>query len=196
MASNRIGPEPKPGDLIEIFCGVYEHWAVYVGDGYVVHVTDVDGGPSGVNWLGFPSGSRPRAVVKKDLLSKVAAGCRYQVNNKHDEAIGARPAAEIVRRALARVGEQRNYSLIHENCEHFATEMRYRIARSDQADDPFQALVDRIGVGINDVRGTTTRETQRGDSQPTQARRTVRRNVPTDQCPGRTLYPWFRHTEL
>lgn len=27
-----------PGDLIEIFRLGYAHWAVYVGDGYVVHL--------------------------------------------------------------------------------------------------------------------------------------------------------------
>lgn len=28
---------PQPGDLIEISRGLYAHWAVYVGDGFVVH---------------------------------------------------------------------------------------------------------------------------------------------------------------
>lgn len=30
--------QPKPGDLIEIFRGIYQHWAIYVGDDYVVHL--------------------------------------------------------------------------------------------------------------------------------------------------------------
>lgn len=30
--------KPRPGDLIEIFCLGYEHWAIYVGNGYVVHL--------------------------------------------------------------------------------------------------------------------------------------------------------------
>lgn len=30
--------EPKPGDLIEIFRPMYRHWAIYVGDGYVIHL--------------------------------------------------------------------------------------------------------------------------------------------------------------
>ncbi|KAK2100279.1 hypothetical protein P7K49_021627 [Saguinus oedipus] len=30
--------EPNPGDLIEIFRIGYEHWALYVGDGYVIHL--------------------------------------------------------------------------------------------------------------------------------------------------------------
>ena len=33
-----LQPEPKPGDLIEIFRPIYSHWAVYVGDGYVIHL--------------------------------------------------------------------------------------------------------------------------------------------------------------
>ncbi|XP_054999031.1 phospholipase A and acyltransferase 3-like [Sorex araneus] len=182
-SSNREGPEPHPGDLIEISCGVYKHWAVYVGDGYVVHVTDVDGGRSGVILSGSVLGLSSRAVVKKDLLSEVTAGRRYKVNNKYDEEIGARPVEEIVRRALARVGQEWHYNLIHENCEHFATDMRYRIARSGQAEYPLQSFADRVGVrNITAVR-STVQETERGDSQPTQARATVRRsgNVPTEQ---------------
>ncbi|XP_054999416.1 phospholipase A and acyltransferase 3-like [Sorex araneus] len=132
-SSNREDPEPQPGDLIEIFCGVYEHWAVYVGDGYVVHVTDVGGGGrSGVNLSGSVLGLSSRAMVKKDLLSEVTAGRRYKVNNKYDEEMGARPAAEIVQRALTSVGQEWNYNLMLENREHFATYMRYRIARSHQ----------------------------------------------------------------
>lgn len=30
--------DPQPGDLIEISRKVYMHWAVYVGEGYVVHL--------------------------------------------------------------------------------------------------------------------------------------------------------------
>lgn len=33
-----LQPEPKVGDLIEIFRPFYRHWAIYVGDGYVVHL--------------------------------------------------------------------------------------------------------------------------------------------------------------
>lgn len=29
---------PQPGDLIEISRALWSHWAVYVGDGYVVHL--------------------------------------------------------------------------------------------------------------------------------------------------------------
>lgn len=29
---------PQPGDLIEVFRPGYQHWALYLGDGYVVNV--------------------------------------------------------------------------------------------------------------------------------------------------------------
>ncbi|XP_078197364.1 uncharacterized protein LOC128929124 [Callithrix jacchus] len=41
-----IGPplqEPQPGDLIEIFHIGYEHWALYVGDGYLIHLAPPSG---------------------------------------------------------------------------------------------------------------------------------------------------------
>ncbi|XP_073490554.1 uncharacterized protein [Aquarana catesbeiana] len=40
-----IGLEPKPGDLIA-FIGIedpYDHWGVYVGDDYVVHIQVSEG---------------------------------------------------------------------------------------------------------------------------------------------------------
>lgn len=42
-----LQPEPNPGDLIEIFRPLYRHWAVYVGDGFVVHLAppSKDAGP-------------------------------------------------------------------------------------------------------------------------------------------------------
>lgn len=32
---------PQPGDLIEIDRTGYQHWALYMGDGYVINVTPV-----------------------------------------------------------------------------------------------------------------------------------------------------------
>lgn len=30
---------PQPGDLIEVFRPGYQHWALYLGDGYVINLT-------------------------------------------------------------------------------------------------------------------------------------------------------------
>ncbi|XP_055987712.1 phospholipase A and acyltransferase 2-like [Sorex fumeus] len=140
MASNRIGPEPKAGDLIEFFRGGkfappavrYQHWAVYVGNDYVVHVTGRDNEIPGGNLFVAASVPGTRAMVKMELLSKVAEGCEYRVNNKHDGKRRARSPEEIVQKALEQVGQERPYSLTHENCEHFVMELRYGEPISDQ----------------------------------------------------------------
>lgn len=46
MASNDPDPpdlstDPQPGDLIEIFRPAYQHWALYLGDGYIINLTPV-----------------------------------------------------------------------------------------------------------------------------------------------------------
>lgn len=33
--------DPQPGDLIEIFRPAYQHWALYLGDGYIINVAPV-----------------------------------------------------------------------------------------------------------------------------------------------------------
>lgn len=46
MASNDpdhpdLSDDPQPGDLIEIFRPAYQHWALYLGDGYIINLTPV-----------------------------------------------------------------------------------------------------------------------------------------------------------
>nr|XP_012633300.1 HRAS-like suppressor 2 isoform X1 [Microcebus murinus] len=122
---------PKLGDLIEIFRFGYEHWAIYVGDGYVVHLAP----PSeiaGVGAASVLSALADKAKVKKELLSVVAGGDRYRVNNKHDDKYPPLPSNKIVRRAEEAVGKELRYSLTGDNCEHFVNELRYGVSRSDQ----------------------------------------------------------------
>uniref|UniRef100_A0A2K5V1N8 Phospholipase A and acyltransferase 3 n=1 Tax=Macaca fascicularis TaxID=9541 RepID=A0A2K5V1N8_MACFA len=125
-------PEPKPGDLIEIFRPFYRHWAIYVGDGYVVHLAP----PSEVAGAGAASvmsALTDKAIVKKELLYDVAGSDKYQVNNKHDDKYSPLPYSKIIQRAEELVGQEVLYKLTSENCEHFVNELRYGVARSDQA---------------------------------------------------------------
>ncbi|TFK12204.1 ribosome biogenesis protein BRX1-like protein [Platysternon megacephalum] len=128
------GRKPKSGDLIEIDRGFYKHWGVYVGDDSVVHLTDV----TGMSGLGSSNG---QAVVKKQHIKRVVGNCNYWVNNKHDKTLHVYPVSRIIARANKRVGEKRTYQVFADNCEHFANEMRYNTARSDQADRA-------VGAGI------------------------------------------------
>ncbi|XP_006861158.1 PREDICTED: HRAS-like suppressor 3 [Chrysochloris asiatica] len=127
-------PEPNPGDLIEIFRPLYKHWAIYVGDGYVVHLAP----PSEIAGAGAASvmsALTDKAIVKRELLCVVAGRDKYRVNNKHDDKYPVLPGVKIIQRAEAMVGQEVLYKLTSENCEHFVNEIRYGIARSDQVRD-------------------------------------------------------------
>ncbi|XP_040184992.1 phospholipase A and acyltransferase 2-like [Rana temporaria] len=124
-----IGPKPKPGDLIEFHRVAYQHWGVYVGNEYIVHLTDQEG------WSNFSSALEGTAVVRKERLESVADGCNYNVNNKYDSKCSPYPARKIVNAALQEVGKRKDYSVTSANCEHFATHLRYGKQLCDQVDN-------------------------------------------------------------
>ncbi|XP_064577380.1 phospholipase A and acyltransferase 1-like [Zonotrichia leucophrys gambelii] len=122
--------KPQPGDLIEIFRPGYQHWAIYVGDGYVIHVTDEE--PSS-----FPPSSSSkratRAKVKKELLKDVVGNLSiWRVNNKYDRSHTPFPVKEIIWRAELCIDREVPYNVLNSNCEHFVTMLRYGEGVSDQ----------------------------------------------------------------
>ncbi|KAK5618067.1 hypothetical protein CRENBAI_022955 [Crenichthys baileyi] len=123
------GDEPKPGDLIEIFRNIYEHWAVYVGEGYVVHLLGPDGSLSSSSTINLPIGKNN--VLKQKLLEVVSTD-KWTINNLHDQEKQPRPPEVIVKEAHKLVGTTRSYNIVNFNCEHFATELRYGNAESEQ----------------------------------------------------------------
>ncbi|NXI18631.1 HRSL1 enzyme, partial [Irena cyanogastra] len=122
---------PNPGDLIEIKRPGYEHWALYLGKGYVIHVTNIVGGASS---LSASSGTilTRRAKVKKELLEEVAGNNDWAVNNKYDRFRTPFPMEEIIRRAERWIDVVVLYRLFFKNCEHFVTELRYGEGLSEQ----------------------------------------------------------------
>uniref|UniRef100_A0A8C2EJP1 LRAT domain-containing protein n=1 Tax=Cyprinus carpio TaxID=7962 RepID=A0A8C2EJP1_CYPCA len=83
-------PGPESGDLIEIFRGLYQHWAVYVGEGYVIHHCTT---------LSKMSVPHERATVKKEKLYVVVSNNDYCINSILDEKYEPRPIQEIVQDA-------------------------------------------------------------------------------------------------
>ncbi|XP_039219222.1 uncharacterized protein LOC120317043 isoform X1 [Crotalus tigris] len=124
------------GDLIEIFRLAYQHWAIYVGNGYVIHLAP----PSelaGAGCASLMSTLTNKALVKKERLLEVVGNDRYRVNNKHDSKYTPLPVQKIIQLAEEKVGQELEYKITSENCEHFVTELRYGVARSDQVRDFF-----------------------------------------------------------
>uniref|UniRef100_A0A803VZL8 LRAT domain-containing protein n=1 Tax=Ficedula albicollis TaxID=59894 RepID=A0A803VZL8_FICAL len=136
---------PIPGDLIEIDRPLYQHWALYVGNGNVIHVTPVgENSPPA-------SGSTmtllvKRAKVKKELLEDAAGGDNWRVNNKYDEYREPFPVEEILRRAESQIGKVVLYRLFYKNCEHFVTEVRYGEGVSEQAMTALGKIRSTIGT--------------------------------------------------
>ncbi|XP_005988962.1 phospholipase A and acyltransferase 4-like [Latimeria chalumnae] len=113
---------PEPGDLIEFDRNGYKHWAVYVGQGYVVHLTGNLFSSSG----GWSSSSQTsQAQVKKERLQDVVVNSRYRVKNKYDNLLSPKSPAIIVQDAESYVGMKVSYNILRTNCEHFATYLRY-----------------------------------------------------------------------
>ncbi|CAL8264255.1 unnamed protein product [Lota lota] len=131
MAPTLYDVKPEPGDLIEIFRGSYQHWAVYIGDGFVVHLappSEVPGAGANSMMSVFCEG----ALVKQDELWDVVGTDKWQINNLLDDQYEPRPAHTVVREARALVGAELSYCVFQRNCEHFATELRYGKAHSRQ----------------------------------------------------------------
>ncbi|XP_059334958.1 phospholipase A and acyltransferase 1-like [Ammospiza nelsoni] len=113
---------PNPGDMIEIKRGPYEHWALYVGDGYVIYFTPVD---EEATTLSASSGSilTRKARVQKELL-KVARN-DWAVNNKCDGFRTPLPVGEIIWRAECCIGKDVTYDVLGRCSEEFVTNLRY-----------------------------------------------------------------------
>ncbi|XP_073342410.1 phospholipase A and acyltransferase 4-like [Pagrus major] len=146
-SKSKSDQKPKPGDLIEIFRGVYEHWAVYVGDDWVVHLT----APPGAEVPGIVSDilmSVPteKSMVRKQKLQEVVGNDTWRINNTLDKKYKPHSARIIVEEVLRQVGEMMPYSFISKNCEHFVNKMRYGKAESLQVREAGEAAEVATGV--------------------------------------------------
>ncbi|XP_036908878.1 phospholipase A and acyltransferase 4 [Sturnira hondurensis] len=146
MAS-RSSSKCSPGDLIEIFRLGYQHWALYVGDGYVVHLAPPCEYPgAGISSVG--SVLCNMAEVKRELLTDVVGDCAYRVNNKLDKELNPLPVKEILRSAKRMIGKKVEYDITRKNCEHFVTKLRYGEPRCQQIQNAFMMLTGALGLVV------------------------------------------------
>ncbi|ROL52298.1 HRAS-like suppressor 3 [Anabarilius grahami] len=127
-------PKLESGDLIEIFRTGYQHWAVYVGDGYVIHLASAsqhaNAGASSMMSVG-----QNKAIVKKAKLKDVVGNDKCRINNLLDGKCKPRSHQDILQDAKSFVGREVPYNLEKSNCEHFVTLLRYGVPRSQQVED-------------------------------------------------------------
>ncbi|MBN3298567.1 HRSL1 enzyme, partial [Amia calva] len=137
MASNEYASaetpgSPQPGDLIEIFRPAYQHWALYLGDGYIINLTPI-GKYYAVSRSAF-------LALSATLLKEVVGDDSYCVNNKYDDKYTPLPVCDIINRAQFLIGQEVSYDLLGNNCEHFVTLLRYGEGVSDQASRAIGAI--------------------------------------------------------
>ncbi|XP_036379694.1 phospholipase A and acyltransferase 3-like [Megalops cyprinoides] len=141
---------PKPGDLIEIDRGVYKHWALYMGAGYVIHIVP----PSEVAGAGvhsLMSVAHNAARVQLDPLETVAGTDSYCVNNLLDSEYVPRDIDEILMEAKSMVGCVLRYDIISYNCEHFVTNLRYGKPESRQVRNALYGLAAVGGLALGAI---------------------------------------------
>ena len=133
----------RPGDVIGVSRGAYEHYAIYLGNAEVIHYagenTDFKGRVSihKAPFSDFIKDSKDYFVVsfeekypvKIHASTKFISGGVIDYNSISQYSIYS--AEETVKRALSRLGETK-YSLIQNNCEHFAMWCKTGVAESIQ----------------------------------------------------------------
>ncbi|XP_005088861.1 phospholipase A and acyltransferase 2 [Aplysia californica] len=136
------------GDLVEFKRGVYSHWGVYVGNEDIIHLAGEDNDGINANVQAqhvlTVSGHRfdKAKVCRANFWTIVGADPAYK-NNTRDNKWSPFPPHQVVKNALEKVGKK-GYSLLYENCEHFAKWCRYGKAKSDQVD----TVVTGVAVGM------------------------------------------------
>ncbi|XP_058471595.1 phospholipase A and acyltransferase 3-like [Solea solea] len=143
MAQEQFDRKVKPGDLIEIDRGIYQHWAVYVGGNEVVHLVTADNGS--LELLSNTS----TAEVRRDKLQEVVGCNKFIIKNLLDDQYEPREPDVIVQDACGMVGRSSRYNLATSNCEHFVTNLRYGKPESRQVKNTATAIGGvAVGVGV------------------------------------------------
>ncbi|MBP3339307.1 MAG: lecithin retinol acyltransferase family protein [Lachnospiraceae bacterium] len=151
------------GDVIGIVrrkaLGIYEHYAVYIGDGKVVHYSGV-----GSDFLGkitvrldtmqnfmkddkdyfvlyFDAAcTSPHKIQVRTTFNLSDVAYKSCVNLSSKKKVKIYSPEETVKRALSRIGEDK-YSLLLNNCEHFAIWCKTGDSKSFQVDNTVYALM-------------------------------------------------------
>ncbi|XP_026784420.3 phospholipase A and acyltransferase 2 [Pangasianodon hypophthalmus] len=130
------------GDLIEFAYPIgYSHWGVYDGDGYVIHFAVADETQLMNTFRGYLQTMFPlcgdlllgETRIRRQQLAEVNVpkGAHVLVSNTRHALKPSEPQ-DMKRRCDALLDKQLPYKLFAQNCEHFATFVRYGKAVCNQ----------------------------------------------------------------
>ncbi|XP_070555399.1 phospholipase A and acyltransferase 1-like [Ptychodera flava] len=119
MSYEELLPEIRLGDIVEIKRPFYAHASIVVDiHGKKITVVHVDGNKARTLVT-------TRSNVHQDPLEDVYHGDDVRINNGFDKEVPPSDVDSIVEAAKRRVGQVYKYHLIEQNCQHFATQLRY-----------------------------------------------------------------------
>ncbi|XP_059172812.1 phospholipase A and acyltransferase 3-like [Physella acuta] len=129
----------RPGDIVKFRRdAMYCHFALYIGNGRVIHLTSSNPATFNSSSKGALSAAGlPVDIgnVSEDDFFEVAADSKAELANWDEKSPYSE--AEIVKRAKAKIGPAK-YSIETYNCEHFVNEIKYGKPVSKQVDSAKQ----------------------------------------------------------
>ncbi|XP_042563031.1 phospholipase A and acyltransferase 3-like [Clupea harengus] len=137
--------------MIEIIRDTFSHWALYVGNGYVLHLTtDGDSSTAVTSAIGTRIGlsATGNAIVRKQRLSEVALHGKWLVDNYLDEMCKPKSQDVILDEAELLVDQEIPYDLLTNNCEHLITNLRYGKPESRQVQKYQDGVILLLGCWV------------------------------------------------
>ena len=115
----------EQGDVVEIDRTLYSHWAVYIGDGKVIHVASQHN-----------NSTCTESLIVQDTLSNVAGSSLVRVNNKEVPALQRNLTAlhpkMVVENAKRCLLQKVPHNVMSVTAEQFVTSCKYGVGWSDQ----------------------------------------------------------------
>ena len=151
----------KAGDVIGVSRGAYEHYAIYAGNGKVIHyageTSDFNGKVSihEAPFEEFLKGNSEYFVISFEgkYPVKIHSSTKFISGGYFDccdiKWKGKYSPTETLKRAYSRIGEAK-YSVIKNNCEHFALWCKTGNAESTQVKMIARYLV-ATGIGLSSI---------------------------------------------
>lgn len=139
----------KPGSIILVERTFYDHYAVYAGQGEVIHYAPKNSGSAVIHRAGlseFLDGANrffvphvPQTAIDMEMLMKYEWKQQIFPQKLINDLVGVYQmtkfvvctAKETLQRALSRIGESA-YNLISNNCEDFAFWCKFKVQMSTQ----------------------------------------------------------------
>lgn len=132
--------QPAIGDILIIDRKLYKHYAVYIGNGKVIHYSASDSD------FGFD------IAIRESNLNSFAGKYNFiigQFTNSFLQNHKIFSPEETVARARSRLGEQK-YNLVTNNCEHFASWCKTGVSQSNQVNNVFSKIDDVLHLLLCD----------------------------------------------